>query len=305
MPAFDRHQLPFQLAALPKHFTPFREAVENITPPPPAAAPDSLPPPPRTLQPASLPTAANPELDFQGGENTGRRHLTHYIHGSAAVLHYRQTRNELQGQDSSSRLSPWLADGSLSVRRVAAAIFDLENSVGRNESTRHLYQELLWREFFQWYAWRHGRRLFAFEGPYQHRPLTTHYPARLRQWCDGNSPYPIVNACMRQLNATGWLSNRGRQLAASCLVNELSVDWRYGAAYFQSRLLDHDLASNWGNWQYIAGVGADPRGGRHFNLKQQTRRYDGDASFRGYWLGGQQSPGPLHHVDAADWPLPG
>lgn len=77
-------------------------------------------------------------------------------------------------------------------------------------------------------------------------------------WCKGNTPYPLVNACMRELLATGYLSNRGRQIVASCLINELKLDWRYGAAWFQQQLIDYDTAVNWGNWQYIAGVGADP-----------------------------------------------
>ncbi len=82
-----------------------------------------------------------------------------------------------------------------------------------------------------------------------------------------SSNYPLVNALMRQLLATGWMSNRGRQIAASCLVNDFGIDWRYGAAFFEKHLLDYDVASNYGNWQYLAGVGADPKGGRHFNIE--------------------------------------
>ena len=107
---------------------------------------------------------------------------------------------------------------------------------------------------------------------------------------------------MKQLNATGFMSNRGRQIAASCLVNELAVDWRYGAAYFEQQLLDYDVASNWGNWQYLAGVGADPRGKRHFDLDKQTRQYDPEGRFINKWQGQIQNL-PLDSVDAADWPL--
>ena len=103
-------------------------------------------------------------------------------------------------------------------------------------------------------------------------------------WCRGETQYPLVNACMKQLSATGYLSNRGRQIAASCLVNELEGDWRYGAAWFESQLIDYDVAANWGNWQYLAGVGADPRGGRHFNLAKQTEIYDADGRYRSRWL---------------------
>jgi deoxyribodipyrimidine photo-lyase len=90
-------------------------------------------------------------------------------------------------------------------------------------------------------------------------PLTSYYPERFQKWINGSTPYPLVNACMNELRETGDLSNRGRQIVASCLVNELGMDWRYGAAYFERVLIDYDVASNWGNWQYLAGVGADPR----------------------------------------------
>jgi len=107
---------------------------------------------------------------------------------------------------------------------------------------------------------------------------------------------------MRQLNQTGYMSNRGRQLVASCLIYDLGIDWRYGAAYFESQLLDYDVASNWGNWQYIAGVGADPRGGRHFNLDKQARTYDPEQRFIQTW-GGNDFDQNLDSVDAADWPI--
>ena len=106
---------------------------------------------------------------------------------------------------------------------------------------------------------------------------------------------------MNQLNATGFMSNRGRQIVASCLVNELQIDWRYGAAYFQQMLVDHDVASNWGNWQYIAGVGVDPRGGRQFNLAKQTDIYDAKKIFITKWQGAATQP-TLDSVDAVDWP---
>jgi deoxyribodipyrimidine photo-lyase len=107
---------------------------------------------------------------------------------------------------------------------------------------------------------------------------------------------------MRELNATGFISNRGRQIAASCLVNELDIDWRYGAAWFQQQLIDHDVASNWGNWQYIAGVGADPRGGRHFNLVRQAEQFDPDGEYVSRWAPDAASCA-LDSRDAADWPV--
>ncbi|MGR6839574.1 FAD-binding domain-containing protein [Aliivibrio wodanis] len=142
---------------------------------------------------------------------------------------------------------------------------------------------MLWREYFQWLALQLGSQLYRFQGGAEHEPLTHYFDDRFTQWCEGNTSHPLVNACMKELNSTGYMSNRGRQIVASCLVNELGIDWRFGAAYFQQQLIDYDVASNWGNWQYIAGVGADPRGGRHFNIEKQTRQYDPDGHYTNKW----------------------
>jgi deoxyribodipyrimidine photo-lyase len=107
---------------------------------------------------------------------------------------------------------------------------------------------------------------------------------------------------MNQLNSSGYLSNRGRQLAASCFVHELNLDWRYGAAYFEEQLIDYDVASNWGNWQYLAGVGSDPRGHRQFDLAKQTKIYDPGNLFIQKWAG-KECSAVLDSVDAADWPI--
>ncbi|MFO6423827.1 FAD-binding domain-containing protein, partial [Motilimonas sp. KMU-193] len=177
-----------------------------------------------------------------------------------------------------------------------------ENEFGANESTYWLGFELWWREYFQWLALQLKTDLYRFQGRPGKAPLTSYFSERFVKWCLGQTPFPLVNACMKQLNQTGYMSNRGRQIVASCLVNELGVDWRYGAAYFQQQLADHDVASNWGNWQYIAGVGVDPRGGRHFNLAKQTQTYDLNGDFVAKWQGASELL-PLDSVDAADWPV--
>ena len=106
------------------------------------------------------------------------------------------------------------------------------------------------------------------------------------------------------------MANRGRQIVASCLVNELNVDWRYGAAYFEAQLIDYDVAINWGNWQYLAGAGADPRSteqsGRHFDLKKQQQRFDPKGTYIRQWLGPEASIEHSHlaidHIDPTGWP---
>ena len=215
---------------------------------------------------------------------------------------YKQVRNALDGWDNSTKFSPWLANGSISVKQILSALRYYEHDVKASESTYWIQFELLWREYFQWLAHAHQAKLFIRSGIRQKKVLTTFYPERFQRWCQGNTPCPIVNACMNQLNATGYMSNRGRQIVASYFVNELNLDWRYGAAYFEQQLIDYDVAVNWGNWQYLAGVGADPRGRRWFDMDKQTKRYDPDKSFIIKWCG-EGHDESLDSVDAADWPM--
>ncbi|MGB1216647.1 MAG: FAD-binding domain-containing protein, partial [Saprospiraceae bacterium] len=103
-------------------------------------------------------------------------------------------------------------------------------------------------------------------------------------WSEGRTGIPFIDANMRELNQTGFMSNRGRQNVASFLVKDLKVNWQIGAEYFESLLLDYDPCSNWGNWNYVAGVGSDPRENRYFNILSQAKRYDPDGEYVRTWL---------------------
>lgn len=221
--------------------------------------------------------------DFKGGESAALIHLEKYFTGEAPST-YKSTRNAMDEWTHSTKFSPWLANGSLSVNVLLNRLRHYEREVIANDSTYWIWFELLWREYFYWYAIEHQERLFLFQGISNHKPDTDHDEQRLKAWQTGETSYPIVNACMQQLNQTGYMSNRSRQLVASAFIHELRLDWRYGATYFEQQLIDYDVASNWGNWQYLAGVGADPRGCRQFNLSKQTQQHDPDGSFREKWL---------------------
>lgn len=300
---FRPEDLPFALTALPITFSQFRKQVEDLSTNRPMAAMDRLPPPPAAIVADMViaPATTTTNSLFVGGAGSALKHVTDYFHGDAPAV-YKTVRNELDGWQNSTKFSPWLAQGSLSVRTLLSRLRNYEKTVVANDSTYWIYFELLWREYFQWYAHRYGARLFRFNGISNQNSRRCYYPERYQRWCHGNTPYPLVNALMNQLNETGYMSNRGRQIAASCFIYDLQLDWRFGAAYFEQQLIDYDVASNWGNWQYIAGVGADPRGGRHFNIEKQTRQYDPDGVFIQKWQGdaGEQ---PLDSVDAADWPI--
>lgn len=303
---WTEQQLPFAIDDMPQHYTPFRQAVAKLQAALPLEAPTILPPAPAgvtfpALDPPASPPAA---LPLGGGSAAGQRRLRQYLADDGGAADYAVTRNTLDPLSGSSTLSPWLAAGALSAREVAGALREREQRLGKTDSTEALFRELLWREFFHWRAARDGHYLFRPQGRGVRRQrLCTFDPRAFARWCQGDTDSPLVNALQRQLVATGWMSNRGRQISASCLIHEMGVDWRFGAAFFEHHLIDFDMASNYGNWQYIAGVGADPRGGRHFNLDKQTREHDPDGLFIAKW-GGQRPRQPRYVTDAADWPLP-
>lgn len=303
---FEPADLPFAPDQLPETFSGFRKLIEKDQRPVLAAgnAPQQLPPP--LYKPFDwLKILREPDSGsdprFNGGAAAGLRQLSGYF-AQPHAQSYKDTRNALDNWQHSTKFSAWLAAGCISPRQVVSALQKHEAKHGANDSTYWIFFELLWREYFQWYAHAHGTKLFSYRGINGHNPLTSFYGERFQRWCNGNTPYPIVNACMKQLNATGYMSNRGRQLVASCFIHELKLDWRYGAAYFEQQLIDYDVASNWGNWQYLAGVGADPRGSRRFNLDKQTRTYDPDGEFIRAWRGEAGSQA-IDSVDAADWPI--
>ncbi|MBU2972059.1 DASH family cryptochrome [Pseudoalteromonas sp. C2R02] len=219
---------------------------------------------------------------FFGGEKAAQYHLSHYF-STDAPSYYKETRNELDGWLNSTKFSPYLANGNVSAKQIWMLVDQYEADVIKNQSTYWIKFELLWREYFQWISIQQDIKLFKFEGIADKSPNTKYDALSFNAWCIGNTPYPLVNACMKQLNAIGYISNRGRQIVASCLINELNLDWRYGAAYFEKQLIDYDVAANWGNWQYIAGVGQDVQGGRHFHIRKQTELYDPEHMFIDKW----------------------
>ena len=143
--------------------------------------------------------------------------------------------------------------------------------------------------------------MFKFSGATGKDPLTSYYPERLKKWETGSTPFSLVNALMHELTHTGYMSNRGRQIVASCCVNELQLDWRYGASFLEKHLIDYDVASNWGNWQSIAGVAPDGKV-KHFDLKKQTALFDPNKKFIRKWKG-ESGALNIDSVDIADWPI--
>ncbi len=235
--------------------------------------------------PNNAPSSPKGVLNFQGGETAALARLEAYCGFAGPLKTYKETRNGMLGADYSSKFSPWLAQGSLSPRMVYWKIKAYEEAVVANQSTYWLIFELLWRDFFRYWAAKHQHRIFQFAGistpNYQSHPDEA---ARFERWKTGTTGIPFVDANMRELNATGFMSNRGRQNVASFLIHDLQVNWLWGAEYFESLLVDYDVYSNYGNWTYLAGVGADPRPNRYFNILRQAERYDENGDYVRHWI---------------------
>lgn len=293
---YHTQDLPVPVQHTPDIFTQFRKETENITPVRlPQPSPTALPPLPADVDWGELPTLQDfghepfstdnrAVLDFKGGETEGLKRLRHYLWESNAIASYKETRNGLIGSDYSSKFSPWLSTGCLSPKFIFHEIKRYERERTSNESTYWLVFELLWRDFFRLMGKKHGNRIFLKNGP-QNRPLKhlKNNTDQFNAWAEGRTGIPFIDANMRELNATGWMSNRGRQNVASFLVKDLKVNWQMGAEYFESLLIDYDPCSNWGNWNYVAGIGSDLREDRYFNILTQARNYDPRGEYVRLW----------------------
>ena len=279
---FANDQLPFNINDLPNVFTNFRKAIElsEIKPNKPVCTPeklfniDSITDSHSAIfnvktidyQKSSFPIS---QEDFMGGEKAGTSYLKKYFNSEKPST-YKKTRNELMGINFSTKMSPWLAIGFISSRQIFNFLEDYENKKTKNESTYWILFELMWRDYFRFIFKKFGNNIFHKQGLKFFKANVEHSTNNFNLWMAGETKNEFINAGMVELKETGFLSNRMRQIVASYLVNELACDWRAGAAWFESQLIDYDVYSNQCNWAYIAGCGTDPRGGRHFNIEKQN-----------------------------------
>ena len=292
---FMKHQLPFSIEEIPNVFTEFRKKIEDvgITPNKPINISKKI---------ASIKSIDDKQLidlntnlhdyrkssfpisykKFMGGGKTGKRYLNSYFQ-SDKPKKYKETRNELMGVNFSTKFSPWLATGYLSAREIFFNLKKYESKITKNESTYWIFFELLWRDYFRFIMIKYGDKLFYKNGLNLTTQNINHDDENYMSWIEGKTDDSFINAGMIELKATGFLSNRMRQIVASYLINELSCDWRAGAAWFESQLIDYDVYSNQGNWAYMAGCGTDPRGGRFFNIEKQKKTYDSKSIYQNFW----------------------
>lgn len=289
--------LPFPINQTPDVFTHFRKEVEKFV---------------RVREPFPAPTSFNrwtfdlpkgeiPSLEdlgyegfewdertvlpFQGGETAALERLQYYLWDTDLAKTYKETRNGLVGGDYSTKFSPWLALGCISPKYIYYELKRYEAARGANKSTYWIFFELLWRDFFRLQGKKYRNRIFFKGGTKGEINPRLRDDIRLfTLWAEGKTGVPFIDANMRELNQTGFMSNRGRQNVASFLVKDLHVNWQMGAEYFESMLIDYDVCSNWCNWNYVAGVGSDPREDRYFNILKQAERYDPEGDYVKLWL---------------------
>lgn len=286
---FSRQSLPFERDQLSASFSAFRRCVERecsistslpapITLPPWPEAARGFPPLKAVCeQSAAWQPDERQGFAFVGGESAAHKRLKEYLWQQKGAETYKKTRNGLLGANFSTRVSPWLARGCLSACQVNDAVKAWEAEHGSNESSYWIAFELLWREYFARAAQQEGVSMFGGRQPCKATPA-------FDAWRNASTGMPFVDAAMTELYQTGWISNRVRQNVASFLVKDLNVDWRLGALWFEHCLIDYDVASNWGNWRYIAGVGRDPRQDRYFNVLKQAGHYDPKGLYVAHWL---------------------
>ena len=229
----------------------------------------------------------NSAFPFLGGSNEGIKRIDYYFWKSKKLSFYKKTRNGLLKTDYSSKLSSWLSNGSLSAKQIYWEVKSYEKKVLKNSSTYWLIFELLWRDYFKFVSMKYGNKIFHLNGISSVKREWNYDTKKINAWINGKTKEPFIDSNMIELQKTGWMSNRGRQNVASYLTKDLKIDWRIGAAYFESMLIDYDVHSNYGNWMYNAGIGNDPLPDRKFNPKIQSERYDPNKNFQKLWLNTQ------------------
>ncbi len=292
--------IPFPPADNPSKFKDFWHGVTKTTPVrEPVQAPETMPGLPKGINRGDLPSledlgytqaeiANSDTRAYPGGETEGLARLAYYAFESEQLTNYRWTRNRSLGADYSSKWSAYLAQGCLSARHVWREVKRYEVEVKKNASTYWIIRELIWRDYYQIKALQYPRRMFWPKGVGKKDYDWKRDEDTFRRWATGTTGIPFLDAHMRELRETGFMSNRGRVNAASWLSRDQGVLWTWGAAWFESYLLDYDVASNWLNWSSQATEL------RPTNPIWQGRKYDADGAYVYEWIPELKSlPAPL------------
>jgi deoxyribodipyrimidine photo-lyase len=291
---FHIDDIPWPIQHLPDTFTNFRKEVEQ------GCAVRDVHPIPEIKYTPEIDSKNIPLLDdvligetpmdaraaflFKGGELEAKKRLHEYCWEKDLLKTYKETRNELIGSSYSSKFSAWLSLGCISPKTIYNEVKRYEKERIKNDSTYWLIFELLWRDYFRFVAKKYGNSIFLKQGIRNKAVDFKNDTTQFEKWRTGETGVNFIDANMKELLLTGFMSNRGRQNVASFLAKDYKVNWTWGAAWFESQLIDYDVASNWLNWAYVAGVGNDPREDRYFNTESQVKKYDPQGDYVNLWL---------------------
>ena len=199
-----------------------------------------------------------------------------YDTSNSIINNYEATRN-FPAKESTSKLGPHLRFGTVSVRKMVKKALINDNNT--------FLKELIWREFFMHILWHFPHTITKSFKPQYDAIQWRNNDNEFKAWCEGKTGYPLVDAGMRELNQTGFMHNRVRMLVGSFLCKHLLIDWRLGEAYFAEKLHDYEIASNVGNWQWVAGCGVDAAPYfRIFNPTTQIQKFDKNHTYIKKWV---------------------
>ncbi len=286
--------LPFPVTHTPDSFSVFKKEVERFVP-----IREPLDTPTNQFNPLTIEVDYGilPSLEnfgykdsvyhsVKGGETQALERLRYYIwENNFNNSNYKQSRNGLLNTESSTHLSAALSQGCLSPKMVYQELRRYEQKYGVDVNTSCLFHELILRDFLRLMAKKHGNSVFQFKGIQGSKELNQSEDIKwFNVWAEGRTGIPFIDANMKELNETGMISHRGRMNCAYFLVWELKINWLMGAEYFESKLIDYDPCSNYGNWNLIAGVGSDERETPQFNVISQSKSYDAHGEYIKNWL---------------------
>lgn len=272
---YNKEDLPFPIKDIPNVFAQFKKKTERD-----AIVKACF------LSPASIsvvevedwgeiPLFTCPVTEAAGGEEEGIKHLMELFEEGAEIYTKISAKAHADRLVFSSKLSPWMAVGCLSPRKVYWAVKDAERKFGNNPNFNHMILGLLWRDYFRFMFKKHTVNFFSSVVTEMNNTLTPEeYEQQLQQWKDGRTGHVLVDGYMNELNHSGFISHAGRLLVATFLIYVQKLNWTDGAHYFEQKLIDYSPASNWGNWANVAIGGKDPRSKNTFDLDKQIKMLD-------------------------------
>jgi len=288
---YHKEDLPFPIKDIPDSFAVFKKKVErDSTVRPCIGSPVSISVP-QIVDAGKLPELAALGLDepfddpraphpFTGGETAALNQLEQFFSDSEQTGTNKNARNS--ATVGSSRLSPWIALGCISLRQVYHEVIRRQHL--NPQRANALVLDLLWRDYFRFMFKKHGQKFIAAKnGEVTLQPLAGNQDELFEAWKNGETGVPLVDAIMHELNATGYINNYSRQVAAGFLINDLNADWTKGAAYFEEKLIDYSPASNWGNWAFIAGIN-DAHESRYVIAAKPADELETSSAFIDTWL---------------------